>query len=166
MNSYNRAVAAGEGSFLQRTPRATSAPRSRVRSAGPGDYDYKHLYETGSDASIRMRSAFQSDLPLGGHVRKSTTPGVGTYETTAGPMGKSMNRMSRSFSNEGMSMFASKVPATKNLADSTRTSENVAPGSYDLSRQSIGGELARSKNPRLPGFRSSAPRFDADYYDD
>ena len=161
--SYNRNVTAGDASFLRREKRSGSAPpRTRV---GPADYSFGHLYETGSDASIRVRSSFQSELPLGGHVRKSTTPGVGSYETGVGAMGKAMDSPSRSVSKEGHSMFASATPR-KELADLHRTDPSVGPSSYDLSRFSMGGKLKATTNPRLPGFKSSAPRLDYDEYDD
>ena len=141
--------------------------RSAAISQGPGDYEYGHLYQCGSDqASIRVRSSFQSEMPLGGHIRKSTTPGVGEYETTVGPMGKSMNLPSRSFSKEGHSMFASNTPANKSLADTGRTDAHVSPSSYDLSRYTMKGKLRETTNSRLPGFKSSAPRFEYDEYDD
>ena len=162
--SYNRNVSAGDASFLRRDKRAGSAPpRSR---AGPADYSFGHLYETGGDASIRVRSSFQSAQPNGsGHVRKSTTPGVGAYETSVRAMGKAMDSPSRSMSKEGHSMFASATPR-KEIADVHRTDPKVGPASYDLSRHSMGGKLKATSNPRLPGFKSSAPRFEYDEYDD
>ena len=162
--SFNRDVASGDARFFNRSPGRAQTPPPRTR-VGPADYEYDHLYRCGSDASIRMRSSFQSELPLGGHVRKSSTPGVGSYETTAGPMGKSMNIPARSFSREGHSMFAS-ATGRKGLADVHRTDPRVAPGSYDLNRFTMGGKLQATANPRLPGFKSSAPRFDYDEYED
>ena len=163
--SFSRDVGAGDARFNTRSPARSQTPPRTAARVGPADYSFGHLYETGSDASIRVRSSFQSELPLGGHVRKSTTPGVGSYETGVGAMGKAMDSPSRSVSKEGHSMFASATPR-KELADLHRTDPSVGPASYDLSRFSMGGKLKATANPRLPGFKSSAPRFDYDEYDD
>ena len=124
------------------------------------EYDYGTLYETGSaTASTGVSSAFRSALPLGGHVRKSTTPGVGeydahTYERTASAP---LLRSAHNYSKDGSSMFASSSQR-RSLADTTRTDERVGPGAYDLERCSIKENLETSTNPRLPGFLSSTQR--------
>ena len=87
----------------------------------------------------------------------SGTPGVGTYEPSARDGRDSLNFNSQSFSKEGQSMFAG-ATGRKSMAETRRTDPHVAPGSYDLSRESIEGRMLAKKNDRLPGFASSMPR--------
>lgn len=83
--SFNILTAAhGKASF---NSRSTAWPRSARRATeprGPGEYDHQHMYACGRPgASVQVRSSFKSDLPLGGHIRKSITPGVGSYDMHA-----------------------------------------------------------------------------------
>ena len=85
-SSFNETVKSGRASFNTRgTGRARSAP-PRNQRGGPGEYDFDHLYRVGATAtspggrSPSPSSSFRSKTPLGGHVRKSDTPGVGRYD--------------------------------------------------------------------------------------
>ena len=93
-----------------------------------------------------------SAVPLGGHIRKSDTPGVGEYE----PSDK--ERFSpKSFTKEGSYMFAGTAKG-RGSAATTTTGEHVGPGSYELKAGSIAARMNTSVNPRLPGFGSSSVR--------
>ena len=150
VRSFNRDISSGKGSFISRSSRPTSAP-PRSSRGGPGEHDYAHLYSCGH-GSHQVTSAFMSAIPLGGHIRKSDTPGVGEYD----PSDK--ERFSKkSFTKEGSYMFASSAKS-RGSAGSTTTGENVGPGSYDLKSGSISARMTISTNPRLPGFGSSSVR--------
>ena len=150
LRSFNRDISSGKGSFISRSSRPTSAP-PRSSRGGPGEHDYAHLYSCGH-GSHQVTSAFMSAIPLGGHIRKSDTPGVGEYD----PSDK--ERFSKkSFTKEGSYMFASSAKS-RGSAGSTTTGENVGPGSYDLKAESIAARASASVNPRLPGFGSSSVR--------
>jgi hypothetical protein len=165
--SFNRDVNRGSGSFNSSSHARARTPPPGSARGGPGEHDYAHLFECGSKhVSTQMTSSFSSALPLGGHVRKPTTPpavGVGAYDITDGPCSTTMGNSqdARSLSKEGQSMFAGTV-ARKGLADTRRTEAHVGPGAYDLSRTSIRGRMEEKVNPRLPGFNSSAPRSPED----
>lgn len=146
--SFNRDVNGGRGSFNSSATRSSSAP-PRSRRGGPGEHDYSHMYSCGN-ASTQVTSSFLSSTPLGGHVRKSDTPGVGEYEPS--PIAN------KSFTREGSAVFAGS--ATSRGGDTRRaaTGDHVGPGSYDLEQSSIQKQMAAATNPRLPGFGSSSIR--------
>lgn len=146
--SFNRDVNQGRGSFNSTTKRSTSAPPRSLRG-GPGEHDYAHMYSCGSTASVQVTSSFLSASPLGGHVRKSDTPGVGEYEPNA--------VANKSFSREGQSMFAGSLKS-RSVSSRSATGDHVGPGSYELEQSSIQKQMEGSANPRLPGFGSSSIR--------
>ena len=78
--SFNVGVKEGRASFDSRVKRPHSAPTASARG-GPGEQDFSHLYRIGATAASKgPSSSFRSATPLGGHVRKSDTPGVGRYD--------------------------------------------------------------------------------------
>ena len=94
-----------------------------------------------------------SSQPLGGHVRRAETPGVGVYNP------ENPNHMKRSPSKEGIgsSMFAG---STRNRSAVTKTTsgEHVGPGTYETDANSLQKKLEKMINPRAPGFGSSSTR--------
>lgn len=79
--SFNSNSRKGRAGFNTREPgRPASAPRSSRRDGDPGAYDILPHFETGSalNGAQQTTSVFKSQIPLGGHIRKSDTPGVGT----------------------------------------------------------------------------------------
>ena len=68
--------------------------------------------------------------------------------------------VSQSMSKGGHSMFVSTV--SRGQSKNKMRDAHVGPGSYDLSRHTLAGDLEGMKNPRLPGFASSAPRWEID----
>jgi len=164
--SFNRPTTeCGDGSFTTRDAARPHSTPARSQRRGPGEYDYQHIYACGRpvNGSVKIRSSFQSELPLGGHVRKSLTPGVGTYYPHASPdhvQARSMVKPFHSYSARGSSMFAGAGPRSRtSLSDelASRTAKSIGPGAYDLSPGSIQAKIAKS-NKRLPGFGASAPR--------
>ena len=148
--SFNRDVNTGKGSFNSLSSRSTSAPPRSARG-GPGEHDYSHLYSCGH-GTTQVTSSFMSAMPLGGHIRKSDTPGVGEYEPN-----DDERFHTKSLSKEGMSMFAGSLKRGGS-ASRTTTGEHIGPGSYDLDHRSINHAVASKVNPRLPGFGSSSIR--------
>lgn len=159
--SFNRDAHAGRDSFTSRSAR--SAREVRSTRGGPGEHDYRHLFETGREyVSTQVSSSFKSNLPLAGHIRKSDTPGVGTYDPVA-----RQDNLGGSMSKAGQSMFAGAHRQHADLADTNRTDVGVGPGTYDPEgpKASIYDKAIKARNARLPGFNSSAPRYDDDIYD-
>jgi hypothetical protein len=148
--SHNRDINLGKGSFISTSSRSTSAPPRSMRG-GPGEHDYQHLYSCGHGGHGGT-AAFRSALPLGGHIRKSDTPGIGEYD----PNDKA-RFMKTSFSKSGSPMFAGSLKSRSASTRST-TGEHIGPGSYDLENNSINHKMMSSVNPRLPGFGSSSVR--------
>ena len=150
--SFNRDINTGKGSFGSTSNRSSSAP-PRSQRGGPGENDYSHMYATGaSQNSARGSSSFMSSVPLGGHIRKSDTPGVGEYDP---------NKIeSKNFQKNGSAIFAGSV-SSRGVASKSTTGTNVGPGSYDLSGRSIEAQLSSKTNPRSPGFGSSTTRENA-----
>lgn len=101
-----------------------------------------------------------SALPLGGHIRKSDTPGIGEYNPDAGSIASKLSS-SKSLSKDGMSMFAGSARGRSSAAQTT-TGQHIGPGSYDLQHSSIRAKMEASTNPRLPGFGSSSVRAGPD----
>jgi len=151
--SFNRDVNGGRGSFNSTTQRSSSAPPRSTRG-GPGEHDYSHMYACGN-SSTQVTSSFLSAMPLGGHVRKSETPGVGEYNPNHA------EGLARSASKEGSSMFAGAMKS-RSVSSFSTTGEHVGPGSYELSGKSIEARMRQSSNPRLPGFGSSSVRASPD----
>ena len=120
MRSHNVHATRGRGSFNSVVQRPQSAPRSSA-GGGPGSYDTGHLFECGRTATA-VASPFRSILPANMHVPKSETPGVGTYELSAG-MGTP-----RPSPSPGSASF--KGPERRTAMPTT---SNPGPGSYDLS---------------------------------
>jgi len=149
--SFNRDVNGGRGSFNSTTQRSSSAPPRSTRG-GPGEHDFAHLYSCGN-ASTQVTSSFMSAMPLGGHVRKSHTPGVGEYEPN--------QVAAKSFSREGSSMFAGSLKS-RSVSSFSTTGEHVGPGSYELQSGSIEKRMNQTSNPRLPAFGSSSVRSSPD----
>ena len=115
---------------------------------GPGEYDFAHLYSTGN-SSTQVTSSFRSSQPLGAHVRKSDTPGVGSYD----PHG--MGEQTKSASSSPMFAGSNK---SRSVSSFSTTGEHVGPGSYELEQGSINSRMLATKNERLPGFLSSSVR--------
>lgn len=151
--SFNRDVGRGRGSFNSTMARSSTPPPRSARG-GPGEHDYSHLYTCGN-ATTRVTSSFLSAVPLGGHVRKSDTPGVGEYDPDH------VDGAARSVSKAGSSMFAGSIKSRAVSSYST-TGEHVGPGSYELQQSSIEERMKQSNNPRLPAFGSSAVRSSPD----
>jgi len=148
--SFNRDINTGKGSFASLSKRSQTPPPRSTRG-GPGEHDYAHLYSCGNN-SQQVTSAFMSAVPLGGHIRKSDTPGVGEYEPN------DRERFSpKSFTKEGSYMFAGSAKG-RSSATNTMTGEHVGPGSYELGAGSIAQKMTGAVNPRLPGFGSSSVR--------
>ena len=120
MRSHNVHATRGRGSFNSVVQRPQSAPRSSA-GGGPGSYDTGHLFECGRTATA-VASPFRSILQANMHVPKSETPGVGTYELSAG-MGTP-----RPSPSPGSASF--KGPERRTAMPTT---SNPGPGSYDLS---------------------------------
>jgi len=146
--SFNREVSAGRSSFNSSSNREKSSKKETTRG-GPGEHDYSHLYQCGN--STPMTSSFMSAQPLGGHIRKSDTPGVGSYS----PATNSLEI--KSASRNGGAGFAGTTSREKKTNVSA-TGEHVGPGSYELQAGSIEKRLAAKINPRSPGFGSSSAR--------
>ena len=100
-----------------------------------------------------MTSSFSSAVPLGGHVRKSETPGVGAYNPHGSELLKSPS--------EGSCAFAGSSGKSRSLGQRSTTGETVGPGSYDVERGTIKQKMEAKTNPRLPGFASSSVRGEA-----
>jgi len=160
--SFNREANRGRASFNSSTPRSTSAPRLRARG-GPGEHDYSHMYSCGK-AGQGMTSSFRSSSPLAGHIRKSSTPGVGSYDPHKGQSQESLlsSQSAKSMSKDGSSMFAGVGPA-RIVKGSGMTGDHVGPGSYELDASSLKRSMQDKLNPRLPAFGSSNPRPDELY---
>ena len=146
--SFNRDVNQGRGSFNSTSARSNTPPARSARG-GPGEHDYMHMYSCGSPASTQVTSSFLSAMPLGGHVRKSDTPGVGEYEPN--------NVEGFNASKSGMSMFAGSLKS-RSVSSRSATGDHVGPGSYELEQRSIRKQMEASTNPRLPAFGSSSMR--------
>jgi hypothetical protein len=149
-------------SGVSQTPRAASAPRGSVRHGDPGAYDYSHLFGLSNPRALTPRATgqFRSATDLGGHVRKSSTPGIGEYET-----GTTLLRNDHNLSRLGTSVFAG--PAAKErvgIVARRSTSVQNGPGRYDLEldgdgRGSIRAKmLARRQTSKSPAFGSSSRR--------
>lgn len=148
--SMNRDINSGKGMFTSTSSRPTSAP-PRSQRGGPGEHDFAHIYSCGNN-SQQVTSAFMSAVPLGGHIRKSDTPGIGEYD----PDDKQRFNP-KSFTKEGSYMFVGAAKGRSSVA-STATGEHIGPGSYELGATSISARATTSVNPRLPGFGSSSVR--------
>ena len=101
-----------------------------------------------------------SALPLGGHIRKSDTPGIGEYNPDGGDIANKL-KSSGSLSKDGMSMFMGSS-RSRASASASATGVHIGPGSYDLEHGSIKEKMSASTNPRLPGFGSSSVRSGPD----
>lgn len=148
--SHNRDINQGKGSF-QSISKRSQTPPPRSSRGGPGEHDYTHLYSCGRNSQAAT-SSFMSAVPLGGHIRKSDTPGIGEYD----PNDKERFH-SKGFSKEGSYMFAGAAKGRSSTAAST-TGEHIGPGSYELGAGSIHYKMMGGVNPRLPGFGSSSVR--------
>ena len=115
------------------------------------------MYTCGGSGSTQVTSSFLSSMPLGGHVRRSDSPGVGTYD----PYNVENLSGSRS-SRQGTSAFAGANKSRAGTGKSSATGDHVGPGSYEFDQSSIANQLAASINPRLPAFNSSSVRYSAD----
>ena len=153
--SFNKSVNDGKGSFNSSSQRDKGKQADGSAKGGPGSYDSSHLFSCGAD-SVAVTSSFMSSQPLGGHVRRAETPGVGVYNP------ENPNHMKRSPSKEGVgsSMFAG---TTRNRSASTKTTsgEHVGPGTYETDANSLQKKLEKMLNPRAPGFGSSSYRDQA-----
>jgi hypothetical protein len=146
--SFNRDVNSGKGSFNSTSARSKS-PAARSARGGPGENDCSHMFSCGSSGSVHVTSSFMSAQPLGGHIRKSDTPGVGEYEPNM--------VASKSFGSAGSAMFAGSLKRGS-AANRSATGEHIGPGSYELDKDSLQKKLEGLINPRLPGFGSSSKR--------
>ena len=149
--SFNRDVGRGRGSFCSTSERSKT-PDARSQRGGPGENDYSHLYATGKGSqSARGSSNFLSSVPLGGHIRKSDTPGVGEYNADT-------SLLSKSQSARGSSPMFAGSPMSRGVSSHSATGTHVGPGSYELEGNSIASKAIKARNPRLPGFNSSSVR--------
>ena len=157
-SSFNETVKSGRASFNTRgTGRARSAP-PRNQRGGPGEHDFDHLYRVGATASREAAngpsSSFRSRTPLGGHVRKSATPGVGSYDPRDGSTSSGGQEPGKK-----SAVFASTTKSARSSPARSTSGPNVGPGTYNAEKDTtVSGEAARKVNPRLPGFSSSASR--------
>ena len=120
--SFNRDINRGKGSFTSASARSSS-PAARSARGGPGENDYSHMYSCGN-SSTQVTSSFRSSVPLGGHVRRSNTPGVGEYDPT--PV------LRKSPSKEGSSSMFAGAQNSRSVSSSSSTREHVGPGEdYD-----------------------------------
>ena len=164
--SFNREVGQGRGSFNSTTARPQSAPRSSARG-GPGEHDYTHLYSCGRTGQ-QTTSSFRSASPLAGHIRRSTTPGVGAYNPSSPQSQPEIlaHQSVKSFSKDGSSMFAGPGPRARAMGAASGTTAAVGPGSYEADHTSMSRSAHDKLNPRLPAFNSSAPRHDEELWYD
>ena len=145
--SFNRDVSAGKGSFSSNSQRSGKAAASSQKG-GPGEYDCSHLYSCGSSAQIT--SSFMSSTPLGGHVRKSETPGAGEYSPQQVEGGSARK-------GGGTSAFAGSTQS-RGASGFSATGANVGPGSYEVEQSSLYQQMLTKTNSRLPAFGSSSVR--------
>jgi hypothetical protein len=148
--SFNRDINRGKGSFTSASARSSS-PAARSARGGPGENDYSHMYSCGN-SSTQVTSSFRSSVPLGGHVRRSNTPGVGEYDPLQ------VGEQSKSFTKDGSPMFADSGKNSRSVSAFSTTGEHVGPGSYELEQGSIYQKMLKTNNDRLPGFLSSSVR--------
>ena len=81
--SNNKNGSQGRAGFNSTAPRPATMPGQGNATGGPGSYDVGHLYTTGGEStSVAVSSSFKSAAPAHTHVRKSATPGVGTYDAS------------------------------------------------------------------------------------
>ena len=162
--SFNSEANKGRGSFNSTTPRPSSAPPRKPTRGGPGEHDYSHMYACGRDSSP-MTSSFRSSTPLGGHVRRSTTPGVGSYDPheAQGSPDVLSSRSAKSYSRDGSSMFAGVGVNQRMKMSSSTTSKDVGPGSYESDFGTVLREVVEKHNPRLPPFASSSAQRTEDF---
>lgn len=164
--SYNKDSSKGASSFMTKspresgvsqTPRSASAPRGSVRHGDPGAYDYSHLFGLSNPRALTPRATgqFRSTTDLGGHVRKSCTPGIGEYET-----GTSLLRSNHNLSRLGTSVFAG--PAAKErvgIVARRSTSVQNGPGRYDLELDGDGRGSIKAKMMARRQASKSSPAF-------
>ena len=122
MRSHNVHANQGRGGFNSVVERPQSAPRSKA-GGGPGSYDTGHLFDCGRTATT-VTSGFRSSLPANMHVPKSETPGVGTYEPSAG--------MGTQKQSPGPASASFKGPERSSGKPTQKATGNLGPGSYDL----------------------------------
>jgi len=149
----------GNAQFNARTPRGDGVNHvgstQDLPGCGPQEHTYDHLFACGQPCTP-LTSAFKSALPLGGHIRKMDTPGVGDYEPEECCVDKS-------FSKRGSSMFATdsiQHPLNESELFTQTTDEKIGPGTYEQLDRSIRKKVQDKLNPRLPPFASSAARSD------
>ena len=146
-HSFRRDASEGRASFNSTVARPRSAPARSARG-GPGEHSFEHLYACGR-AGRCVTSSFRSASPLGGHVRESSTPGVGSYHTEPARL--------RGLSRHGHASFAGPSLRPAGLG-TEKTPPSVGPGAYDTAASDIYTRFSQRCNPRLPGFASSEPR--------
>ena len=159
--TFNRDASHGRDAFTSRTKRPTSAP-PRSRPGGPGEYELDHVYSIGraspgspGPTAPTITSSFRSNLPLGGHIRPTDSPGPGAYDMPEKP-----DKRGQGMSRDGQSSFAGLSPRGRKLASKT-TSPEVGSGSYDpkVLRHGRDANIASIKhNKHLPPFISSMAR--------
>ena len=162
--SFNSEASKGRGSFNSTTPRPSSAPPKKPTRGGPGENDYSHMYSCGKSGPS-MSSSFRSSSPLGGHIRKSSTPGVGSYDpgTPSAQPELLSSKSPKSLSKDGSSMFAGVgVSARSRNPNTCATGKDVGPGTYEQDNATLLREAVEKHNPRLPPFASSSKRPDLD----
>jgi len=160
--SFNSEANKGRGSFNSTTPRPSSAPPRKPMRGGPGEHDYSHMYSCGKSGP-QMSSSFRSSSPLAGHIRKSSTPGVGSYDPNEGMSQPNLlsSRSAKSYSKDGSSMFAGVgLKSRTKMANTQSTSKDVGPGTYEQEHGTLLRDAVDKNNPRLPPFASSSSRPD------
>ena len=182
--SFNKNSSRGNGSFNTRVKtRAASAPRSSVRTGDPGSYDFAPRYACGGacTGSTKVTSSFRTQLPVAGtgHVRPSSTPGVGHYEPhvrkaslprTKQPLERDDHNFSRGGAGGASrsSFFAGDAISRTLLADelASRTEPQVGPGRYEHHvGRSIEARASalKARGKKLAPFGSTSSR-ESDYW--
>ena len=151
--SQNRCVSEGKIPFGSHVGRDGSGEVTTTKcNAGPGDYDFHHLYGCGVRGN--PLSSLKSKSPLCGYVRKTDTPGVGVYSPEKVPS-------SYSYSKCGSSAFAGQTPQHAVSAhDVPTTGTTIGPDTYVQDHHSINKMLRRSQDAskNAPPFGSSSRR--------
>ena len=148
--SFNRDINSGKGSFNSSLTRSNSthSVRAAMDKGGPGEYDSSHLFGCGT--STPCTSSFASATPLGGHVRKSDTPGAGEYDPKEIEGGTGRK-------DGGTAVFAG-TSRPRGASGFSATGEAVGPGSYEVEQTSLHHQMVSKINHRLPPFNSSSVR--------
>ena len=158
LQSPNKLVQSGKLPFGSNESRDAKEIETTPCKAGPGDYEFYHLYGVsgrmnGVPNSTNALVSLRSKAPRLGPLSSAgqDTPGAGHYEPEL------QEKRGFSYSKKGQSAFASNTPLLEKRAlEGSATGEVIGPGSYEA-RPAIG---AVTKNPKAPPFGSNVKRFD------